>query len=39
LPVLYGSLVAVLLLYRLVTSLMRRARQRAATAKPAPAEA
>jgi sulfoxide reductase heme-binding subunit YedZ len=39
LPVLYGSLVAALLLYRLVTSLMRRARQRAATAKPAPAEA
>jgi sulfoxide reductase heme-binding subunit YedZ len=37
LPVLYGSLVAVLLLYRLVTSLMRRARQRTAAMGAAPA--
>jgi len=37
LPVLYGVLVAVLLLYRMVTSVTRRARQSAATAKPAPA--
>ncbi|MGA2154603.1 MAG: ferric reductase-like transmembrane domain-containing protein, partial [Bryobacteraceae bacterium] len=39
LPLFYGALVAVLLLYRIVVSLMRRARQRTATAKPAPAEA
>jgi len=39
LPLLYGSLVAVLLLYRLAVSLMRRARQRAGAAKPAPAKA
>jgi sulfoxide reductase heme-binding subunit YedZ len=38
LPVLYGVLVAVLLLYRLVVSLMRRPRQRTASVKPAPAE-
>ena len=38
LPVLYGSLVLVLLLYRLAVSLMRRARQRTASVKPAPAE-
>jgi sulfoxide reductase heme-binding subunit YedZ len=38
LPVLYGVLVAALLLYRLVTSVTRRARQRAAAVKPAPAE-
>lgn len=37
LPVLYGALVTVLLLYRLVSSVMRRARQRAATVKPVPA--
>jgi len=39
LPLLYGALVAVLLVYRLVVSLMRRARERAGAAKPAPAEA
>jgi sulfoxide reductase heme-binding subunit YedZ len=39
LPVLYGVLVALLLLYRLVMSILRRARERAATAKPAPASA
>jgi len=38
LPVLYGALVAVLLLYRLVTSVTRRVRQQAASLKPAPAE-
>jgi|ERR1017187_5139048 sulfoxide reductase heme-binding subunit YedZ len=38
LPVLYGSLVAVLLLYRLVSSVMRRARQQASAVGPAPAE-
>jgi sulfoxide reductase heme-binding subunit YedZ len=37
LPVLYGSLVALLLLYRLVVSLMRRSRERAATVGAAPA--
>jgi len=39
LPLFYGALVAVLLLYRLVVSIMKRARQRTAAAKPAPAEA
>ncbi|HEY9139438.1 MAG TPA: protein-methionine-sulfoxide reductase heme-binding subunit MsrQ [Bryobacteraceae bacterium] len=38
LPVLYGVLVAVLLLYRLVVSVTRHARQRAATVSPAPAQ-
>ena len=38
LPVLYGSLVAVLLLYRIAVSLMKRVRQRTAAAKPAPVE-
>jgi sulfoxide reductase heme-binding subunit YedZ len=38
LPLLYGVLVAVLLLYRLVTSVARRVRQQAASVKPAPAE-
>jgi sulfoxide reductase heme-binding subunit YedZ len=36
LPVLYGALVAVLLLYRLMSSLRRRARQRDDVARPAP---
>jgi sulfoxide reductase heme-binding subunit YedZ len=39
LPLFYGALVAVLLLCRLVVSIMKRARQRTAAAKPAPAEA
>ena len=39
LPLLYAALVAVLLLYRIVVTVMKRAQQRAATAKPAPAEA
>ena len=38
LPLFYGALVAVLLLYRIVVSLMRRAQQRAATVRPAPAQ-
>jgi len=38
LPLLYGGLVAVLLLYRVATSVMRRTRQRTAAVKPAPAE-
>jgi len=38
LPLFYGALVAVLLLYRLVVSLMRRARQRTATVGGAAAE-
>jgi DMSO/TMAO reductase YedYZ heme-binding membrane subunit len=37
LPVLYGALVAAALLYRLVTSMTRRARQRSAAVKPVPA--
>jgi len=37
-PLFYGALVAVLLLYRLVVSLMRRARQRTATVGGAAAE-
>ncbi len=39
LPMLYGVLVLALLLYRLVMSILRRARERAATAKPTPANA
>ena len=39
LPLFYGALVAALLLYRLVSSLLRRVRERAAAAKPAPANA
>jgi sulfoxide reductase heme-binding subunit YedZ len=39
LPVLYGLLVGVLLLYRLVVSVMKRAQQRTAAVKPAPAGA
>ncbi|MGB9458181.1 MAG: protein-methionine-sulfoxide reductase heme-binding subunit MsrQ [Bryobacteraceae bacterium] len=38
LPMLYGALVAVLLLYRMVVSLMKRAQQRTEAAKPVPAE-
>jgi len=38
LPMLYGALVAVLLLYRMVVSLMKRSQQRTASAKPVPAE-
>ena len=38
LPALYAALVAVLLLYRLVSSIMRRMRQRTAATKPAPVE-
>jgi len=37
LPVLYGALVAAALLYRLVTSMTRRARPRSAAVKPVPA--
>ncbi|MGB7762786.1 MAG: protein-methionine-sulfoxide reductase heme-binding subunit MsrQ [Bryobacteraceae bacterium] len=37
LPLLDGAVVAALLLYRLVVSVKRRARQRSATVKPAPA--
>jgi sulfoxide reductase heme-binding subunit YedZ len=36
LPALYAAMVAVLLLYRLVSSIMRRARERTAAVKPAP---
>jgi sulfoxide reductase heme-binding subunit YedZ len=39
LPVLYATLVAALLLYRLVMSAMRRMRERTDVAKPAPANA